>query len=57
MISLSAKQLKYSEKVAVSFTPEQLQNLKKIANDTGDTVSGILRRLALQFISEYQDKK
>lgn len=49
---MSAKPLRYTEKVAVSFTPEQLEQLKKIAEKTGDTVAGILRRLAIQFIKE-----
>lgn len=51
---MSPKPLKYSEKIAVSFTPEQIQDLKRIADETGDSVSGILRRLALKFISEYK---
>lgn len=51
---MSAKPLKYSEKVAVSFTPEQLAALKEIADKTGDTVSGMLRRLAIQLISEHK---
>ena len=49
-----AKPLRYSEKVAVSFTPEQLKELKRIAEETGDTVGGMLRRLAIQFLTEYQ---
>lgn len=49
---MTAKPLKYPQKVAVSFTPEQLQALREIADSTGDTVSGILRRLAIQFINE-----
>lgn len=53
---MAAKPLKYSEKIAVSFTPEQINKLKKIADDTGDTVSGILRRLAIKFLSEYEKK-
>lgn len=53
---VAAKPLKYSEKIAVSFTPEQINKLKKIADDTGDTVSGILRRLAIKFLSEYEKK-
>ena len=47
---MSAKPLKYTQKVAVAFTPEQLNELKEIAEKTGDTVAGILRRLAIQFI-------
>ena len=49
---MAAKPLRYTEKVAVSFTPEQLESLKKIAEETGDTVSGILRRLAIQYVEE-----
>lgn len=51
-VNVSAKPIRYTEKVAVSFTPEQLQQLKEIAERTGDTVSGILRRLAIQFIDD-----
>lgn len=47
---MAAKPIKYTEKVAVSFTSEQLEELRIIAERTGDTVSGILRRLAIQFI-------
>ena len=47
-----AKPLRYTEKVAVSLTKEQLNELKSIAERTGDTVSGMLRRLALEFIAE-----
>lgn len=48
-----AKPLKYSEKVAVSFTKEQLDHIKQVADSTGDTVSGLLRRLAIQYATEY----
>lgn len=53
---MAAKPLRYSEKVAVSLSPEQMHELKKIAEETGDTVSGILRRLAIQFIAEHKKK-
>ena len=53
---MAAKPIKYSEKIAVSLSPEHMQALKDIANETGDTVSGILRRLAVQFISERKKK-
>ena len=53
---MSAKPLKYSEKVAVSFTPDQLEALRTIAEETGDSVSALLRRLAIQFMSEYGKK-
>ena len=49
---MSAKPLQYTEKVAVSFSTEQLKALKTIANETGETVSGLLRRLALQYIAD-----
>ena len=51
---MAAKPLRYSEKVAVSFTPEQIQALKEIAEETGDSVSAMLRRLAIQLINEYK---
>ena len=53
---MAAKPLKYSEKIAVSFTREQIDALKIIADETGDNVSGILRRLAIQFIKENEKK-
>lgn len=53
---LAAKPLKYSKKVAVSLAPDQLEALQRIADETGDTVSGLLRRLAIKFIAE-QEKK
>ena len=51
---MAAKPLRYTEKVAVSFTKQQIEHLREIAENTGDTVSGILRRLAIQFIEENQ---
>ncbi len=53
---MSAKPIKYSEKIAVSLSPEHIQALKDIAEETGDTVSGILRKLAVQFITEHKKK-
>lgn len=49
---MSAKPLRYSEKVAVSFTKEQILALKEIAERTGDNVSGILRRLGIEYIEK-----
>lgn len=49
---MAAKPLRYTEKVVVSLTKEQVDILRVIAEKTGDTVSGILRRLAIQYISE-----
>lgn len=51
-----AKPLKYTEKVAVAFTSEQLRELKQIAEQSGESVSGILRRLGLQYIAERKKK-
>lgn len=51
---MSAKPLRYSERVIVMLSPEQMEELKKIAEETGDTVSGMLRRLAIQLISEHK---
>jgi len=53
---VAAKPIMYSEKVAVSLSPEHLRRLREIAGETGDTVSGILRRLAIQYISENEKK-
>ena len=49
---MAAKPLQFTEKVAVSFTTEQLNVLRNIASETGETVSGLLRRLALQYIAD-----
>ena len=53
---MAAKPLRYSEKIAVSFTKEQLEQLREIAERTGDSVSGILRRLGIEYIEKYSKK-
>lgn len=52
MGKLSPKPLKYTEKIAVSFTTEQVKELKEIAEETGESVAGLLRRLALEYMTE-----
>ena len=49
---MAAKPLRYTEKIVVLLSEENAKELKRIADETGDTASGILRRLAIQFISE-----
>lgn len=51
---MAAKPIKYTAKAETFFTPEQKERLIGIANENGETLSGLLRRLGLKCIAEHE---